>query len=319
MKTLPPLNALRAFEAAARHMSFTKASEELNVTPGAISQQIKGLEDFIGAKVFRRTRRALLLTDNGQAALPLLRDAFSKLEEASRVLSAPGDAKRLNVSVAPSIAGKWLVPRLHSFQERHPEFEVWVSADMGLADFATDDVDLAIRYGPGGYEGLIADLLMAETIVPVCSPRLLDADPPLRTPADLVHFTLLHDGSPDKDDSAPTWPMWLKAAGVEHVDGARGPKFNQSSLVIEAAVAGRGIALAKSALALADLEAGRLVAPFDRTTPSHFAYFLVHPASKQRIKAVQAFKSWLKEEALATVDSVAMTRLTEDSGRADPA
>ncbi|MEO1014700.1 MAG: transcriptional regulator GcvA [Pseudomonadota bacterium] len=306
MKTMPPLNALRAFEAAARHLSFTKAAEELRVTPGAVSQQIKTLEEFIDARVFRRTRRALFLTDNAQNALPALREAFDKLDEASRALAAPGDAKRLNVSVAPSIAAKWLVPRLDHFQERHPEFEVWVSADMNLVDFAADDVDLAIRYGPGGYDGLVSELLMEETILAVCSPRLLSADAPLTTPQDLARFTLLHDGSPDKDDSAPTWPMWLKAAGVGNVDGTRGPKFNQSSLVIEAAVAGRGVALAKSALALADLEAGRLVAPFDRTTPSRFAYYVVHPASKARVKAVQALKAWLAAEAADTVDSAAM-------------
>ncbi|MEO0398399.1 MAG: transcriptional regulator GcvA [Pseudomonadota bacterium] len=306
MKSLPPLNALRVFESAARHLSFTKASEELNVTPGAVSQQIKTLEEFIGAKVFRRTKRALLLTDTAQAALPVLREAFDKLEEASRVLAAPGDARRLNVSVAPSLAAKWLVPRLDRFHESHPEIEVWVSADMELVDFAAADVDLAIRYGAGGYEGLSEDLLMAETILPVCSPRLLTGDIPLKTPADLKHHSLLHDGSPDKDESAPTWPMWLKAAGVSGIDGARGPKFNQSSLVIEAAVAGKGVALAKAALALADLEAARLVVPFDMTTPSAFAYYLVRAPSKDRVKAVQAFRTWLKEEAAATLGATAI-------------
>ncbi len=310
MKTLPPLNALRVFEAAAKHLSFTKAAEELNVTPGAVSQQIKTLEEFIDAKVFKRTKRALLLTDNAQAALPLLREAFDKLEEASSLMAAPGDAKRLNVSVAPSIAAKWLVPRLDRFHDKHPDLEVWVSADMDLVDFAVDDVDLAIRYGPGGYDGLSEELLMAETILPVCSPRLMLGDAPLKAPEDLAHHALLHDGSPDKDESAPTWPMWLKAAGVEGVDGARGPKFNQSSLVIEAAVAGKGVALAKAALALADLEAARLVVPFDMTTttPSTFAYYVVNPAAKNRVKAVKAFKAWLHEEATATQDAAALAR-----------
>ncbi|MEM6413630.1 MAG: transcriptional regulator GcvA [Pseudomonadota bacterium] len=311
MKSLPPLNALRVFEAAARHLSFTKAADELRVTPGAVSQQIKTLEDFIGAKVFRRTKRALLLTDSAQAALPVLRDAFDRLDEASQILAAPGDAHRLNVSVAPSIASKWLVPRLDRFHHRHPDIEIWVSADMELVDFAANDVDLAIRYGPGGYEGLAEDLLMAETILPVCSPRLLTGDHPLRTPDDLKHHPLIHDGSPDKDESAPTWPMWLKAAGVTGVDGTRGLKFNQSSLVIEAAVAGKGVALAKSALALADLEAARLVIPFDVTTPSSFAYYFVRPRAKDRVKAVKAFYNWLMEEATATLDSSAI------SGRSD--
>jgi len=178
---------------------------------------------------------------------------------------------------------------------------------MEIVDFAVDDVDLAIRYGPGGYDGLSEALLMAETILPVCSPRLLTGAPPLRTPQDLERHALLHDGSPDKDDSAPTWPMWLKAAGVKGVDGTRGPKFNQSSLVIEAAVAGKGVALAKAALALADLEAARLVVPFDVATPSSFAYYVVHPASKDRVKAVRAFKDWLQEEAAATLDASALS------------
>lgn len=303
MKRLPPLNALRVFEAAARHLSFTRAADELHVTPGAVSQQIKSLEDFIGAPVFRRQKRALLLTDEAQASLPVLREGFEKLAEAGRILAARNDTGKLTVSVAPSLAAKWLVPRLDRFRERCPDVDVWVSACMDIVDFAVDDVDLAIRYGPGGYQGLEVEHLMSETIVPVCSPRLMLGAHPLRTPKDLVHHTLLHDGSPDKDESCPTWPMWLKAAGVADIDGQRGPKFNQSSLVIEAAVAGRGVALAKSQLALADLEAARLVVPFDMTTPSAFAYYIVHPHSKAKSAAVKAFKAWLREEATATPDN----------------
>lgn len=301
MKSLPPLNALKVFEAAARHMSFTKAAEELHVTPGAVSQQIKTLEDFIGGRLFRRTKRALLLTDAAQASLPILREAFDKLEEAARILTARGDSRRLTVSVAPSLAAKWLVPRLDRFQEKNPEIEVWISADMEVVDFAVDDVDLAIRYGGGVYPGLEVELLMEESILPVCSPRLLTGERPLRTPADLAFHPLLHDGSPDQEElSSPNWAMWLKAAGVAGVDAKRGAKFNQSSLVIEAAVAGKGVALAKSTIALADLEAGRLVAPFDLTTPSSFSYYLVHPASKSRSAAVKSFKKWLREEAAQT-------------------
>lgn len=297
MKRLPPLNALRVFEAAARHMSFTKAAAELHVTPGAVSQQIKALEEFIAAPVFRRHRRSLLLTDEAQACLPVLRDGFDRLAEAARLLSARTDSRKLSVSVAPSLAAKWLAPRLDRFQERHPDIDVWISADMEVVDFSVDDVDVAIRYGPGGYDGLVVEHLMAETIVPVCSPRLLLGAAPLRRPEDLVHFSLLHDGSPDKADSSPTWPMWLKAASVAGIDGAKGPKFNQSSLVIEAAVAGRGVALAKQQLARADLEAGRLVIPFDRTTPSAFAYYIVHPRARSASAGVKAFKAWLHQEA----------------------
>ena len=300
MKNIPPLNALRVFEAAARHLSFTKASEELNVTPGAVSQQIKTLEEFIGAKVFRREKRALLLTDEAQASLPVLRDAFDRLQQAGEILMSRADTGRLTVSVAPSLAAKWLVPRLDDFHDQYPDIDVWVSADMDVVDFAVDDVDVAIRYGPGHYEGLEIDHLIGETIVPVCSPRLMLGDHPLTTPSDLAHHVLLHDASRDRDESVPNWSMWLKAAGVEGVDGKRGVKLNQSSLVIEAAVAGKGVALAKSALALADLEAARLVIPFDLTIPSSFGYYIVHPPSKANAPSVKAFKAWLKTQAAAT-------------------
>jgi len=303
MKKIPPLNALRVFEAAARHLSFTKAAEELHVTPGAVSQQIKALEDYLQTPVFRREKRSLLLTDEAQASLPVLREGFDKLAEAGKILSAKADTGRLTVSVAPSFASKWLVPRLDQFQTDHPEIDVWVSADMDVVDFAVNDVDLAIRYGSGHYPGLITDHLMAEKIVPVCSPQLLTGDNPLKTPEELTHHTLLHDSSTDKDESCPTWPMWLKAAGVCHKQGDRGLKFNQSSLVIEAAVAGKGVALAKAALALADLEAGRLVIPFDMTTPTEFAYYIVHPPSKSSSAAVKAFATWLKDEAATTIDA----------------
>ncbi len=303
MKRLPPLNALRVFEVAARHLSFTKASEELHVTPGAVSQQIKALEDFLQTPVFRREKRALLLTDEGQASLPILREGFDKLAEAGKILAAKSDSRRLTVSVAPSFASKWLVPRLDRFQEANADIDVWVSADMDVVDFAVEDVDLAIRYGGGRYDGLIVEHLMAEKIVPVCAPQLLTGQYPLKSPADLVHHTLLHDSSPDKDESCPTWPMWLKAAGVCHKQGERGLKFNQSSLVIEAAVGGKGVALAKAALALADLEAGRLVIPFDMTTPTEFAYYIVHPPAKSSSLAVRAFVAWLKHEAAGSIDA----------------
>ncbi|MEZ5893207.1 MAG: transcriptional regulator GcvA [Parvularculaceae bacterium] len=296
MKQLPPLNALRVFEAAARHLSFTKAAEELHVTPGAVSQQIKALEDFLQTPVFRRQKRALLLTDEAQASLPVLREGFDKLMEAGDILSRKADAGRLTVSVAPSFASKWLVPRLDRFQEAHPDIDVWVSADMNVVDFAVDDVDIAIRYGTGRYAGLVTEHLMAEKIVPVCAPSLLTGDHPIKKPEDLVHHTLLHDSPNDKDPGCPTWPMWLKAAGVDHKSGDRGLKFNQSSLVIEAAVAGKGVALAKAALALADLEAARLVIPFDLTTPTEFSYYVVHPPSKSSSPAVKAFKAWLIKE-----------------------
>ena len=306
---LPPLNALRAFETAARHMNFSRAAEELSVTPGAVSQQIQNLEEFVGEALFRRTPRGLLLTDAGQTALPALREAFDRLAEAAALLTSSVDGRRVTVSAAPSFAAKWLMPRLGRFEAAHPEVDVWLQAGMDLVDFATGEVDVAIRYGTGHYAGLETVRLMSETVIAVAAPALL-AEKPLATAADLHRHVLLHDGSPDADESCPDWAMWLAARGVREVDGARGPRFNQSSLVIEAAGAGRGVALAKRALAQADLDAGRLVAPLADATAVDFAYYLVFPKSKGRLRQVKAFAGWIEAEAQAHEATV----LTQDNG-----
>jgi LysR family transcriptional regulator, glycine cleavage system transcriptional activator len=297
-RRLPPLNALRAFEAAARHLNFSRAADELSVTPGAVSQQIQNLEDYVGVALFKRTPKGLLLTDPAQIALPALREAFDRLAEAASMLTAAVDGRRLTVTVPPSFASKWLLPRLGGFETLHPDVDVWVSAGMELTDFASGEVDLAIRYGGGRYPGLEVIRLMQETVIPVVSPELL-ADHPLENLGDLANAFLRHDGSPDADESCPDWTMWLAARGVKGVDGARGPRFNQSSLVIEAAVGGRGVALAKRALAQADLDAGRLVAPFQIATAVDFAYYLVHPKTKGRLPQVRAFITWITAEAAA--------------------
>ena len=297
-RRLPPLNALRAFEAAARHMNFSRAADELSVTPGAVSQQIQNLEDYIGGPLFKRTPKGLLLTDAAQTALPALREAFDRLAEAASLLTAVEEGRRLTVSVAPSFAAKWLMPRLGRFEAAHPEIEVWVNTGLELVDFASGEIDLAIRYGSGRYPGLEVTRLLSETVSPVVSPALL-AEHPVTTLADLAKLTLLHDGSPDADESCPDWAMWLAARGVRGVDGARGPRFNQSSLVIEAAVNGRGIALAKQTLAQDDIDAGRLVQPFEDATAVDFAYFIVHPKAKARLKQVRAFTAWVTAEAEA--------------------
>lgn len=295
---LPPLNALRAFEAAARKLSFTKAAEELNVTPGAISQQIRQLEDFAGSPLFKRTGRSVLLTDSAQATLPLVRDAFEKIAEAGRVMQSPARKGRVMVSSAPSFAAKWLAPRLEAFHREHEGIEVWVSADMGLTDFSTADADIALRYGRGAYDGLKSEKLMDETVIPVCSPTFLEGDPPLRTPSDLANFTLLHDESPENDPSCPDWTSWLAAQKIFGVESRRGPRFNQAVLVIEAAISGQGVALAKRAVAERDLDAGRLVAPFiDGTTDIDFAYWLVWPKGRHLSGEVRTFIKWLKAQA----------------------
>ena len=295
---LPPLNALRAFEAAARRLSFTKAAEELKVTPGAISQQIRQLEDFAGAPLFRRTGRQVFLTETGQAALPLLTTAFEQMTEAAHMMRAPKRRNRLMVSCAPSFAAKWLTHRLDNFQTRFPDAEIWISADLALVDFSGPDIDLAIRYGPGAYEGLKFEKLMSESVLPVCSPQLLTGEHKIRTPEDLQHHVLLHDQSPETDPSCPDWKSWLAARNVSDVDGGRGPRFNQAALVVEAAVAGRGVALAKRAIAAADLESGRLVAPFaDGALDIAFAYWTVWPRGRTQSRIAREFIKWLKSEA----------------------
>ena len=302
-RRLPPLNALRAFEAAARHLNFSRAADELSVTPGAVSQQIQNLEDYVGAALFKRTPKGLLLTDAAQTALPALREAFDRLAEAASLLTAAVDGRRLTLTAPPSFAAKWLVPRLGAFEQAHPQVDVWLSAAIELVDLAAGEVDVAIRYGAGRYPGLEVHRLFAETVIPVASPAHLAAQP-LLTPGDLANHVLLHDGSPDLDDSCPDWTMWLAARGLKGVDSMRGPRFNQSSLVIEAAVNGRGVALAKRTLAAADLEAGRLVAPLQIATAVDFAYYLVHPKAKGRLPQVKAFVSWIAAQAQAHEDAL---------------
>lgn len=295
-RRLPPLNALRAFEAAARHLNFSRAADELSVTPGAVSQQIQNLEDYVGAALFKRTPKGLLLTDAAQTALPALREAFDRLAEAASLLTAAVDGRRLTLTAAPSFAAKWLVPRLGKFEDAHPQVDVWLSAGIDLVDLTAGEVDLAIRYGAGRYPGMEVRRLMSETVIPVASPELM-ATNPISQPSDLARHVLLHDGSPEPDDSCPDWTMWLAARGVKGVDGTRGPRFNQSSLVIEAAANGRGVALAKRTLAQADLDAGRLVAPLQDQTAVDFAYYLVHPKAKGRLPQVKAFIGWIEAEA----------------------
>ncbi|QQS12442.1 MAG: transcriptional regulator GcvA [Rhodospirillales bacterium] len=294
---LPPLNSLRAFVVAAKHLSFSKAANELNVTPAAVSQQIKQLEDHLGCPLFRRGGRTLILTDEGQACLPGLVEGFESLLAALAELDTAGESGPLTVSVAPSFASKWLVPRLDDFRVHHPDIDVRITATMHLVDFDADDVDCAIRYGAGGYPGLISEKLLDESVVPVCAPSLLAGAAPLRVPADLARYTLLHDDSPDQDPSCPDWRMWLRAAGVDAAESGRGLRFNQSSLVLEAAAGGHGVALAKTRLAAEDLRAGKLVSPFGVETPLAFAYFFVCPPRRRASRKVAAFRDWMAAQS----------------------
>ncbi len=298
-RPLLPLNALRAFEASARHLNFSRAADELSVTPGAVSQQIRLLEDIVGGPLFMREARGLQLTDLGRGATPLLREGFERLMDASALLREPPRRKQVSISVAPGFASKWLMPRMDDFHAAHPEIELWVSADMEPADLSEGKIDLAVRYGPGDYPGHTVERLMTETVLPVCAPALMHGDHPIRDPADLLHHALLHDVSSDADPGRPDWAMWLKARKVRHPDPRRGSRFSQSSLLIEAAVAGRGVALAKRTLAQADLSAGRLMAPFpDGSQTVGFAYHIVTPRDRPASPSAIAFADWLKREAV---------------------
>ena len=295
-RQIPPLTALRAFEAAGRHLSFTKAADELHVTQAAISHQVKSLEKYLGLKLFRRLNRTLLLTDAGQLYLPPLTDAFEGITRATHRLRQHLGRARLTVSVLPSFAAGWLVPRLGRFRQRCPDVDLRIDPTNSLTDFRRDDVELGILYGRGNYPGLRTDRLMREEFFPVCSPRLLEGPAPLRDPADLIHHTLLHD------DMTVDWRTWLLAAGVEGVDAERGITVTDSSMLLRAAIAGQGVALARSVLAADEIASGRLVRPFDVDVPTEYAYYLAYPEKSADQSNVVAFREWILEEARAGGD-----------------
>lgn len=310
--TLPPLQSLRVFEAAARHLSFKRAAEELHVTPAAVSHQIKGLEDYLGVALFRRLTRALALTETGKAMLPKVQEGFECL--ALAVESTRRDVLRhsLRVTLPPSFATRWLMPRLPSFAAAHPEIDLAIStrlATIDVRDPATlegdlmalreDREDVEIRYGSGHYPGLRADLIFPVDYVATCSPRFLTAKRPLRQPADLRYHLLIHDDTIPQRSERPSWPEWLKSAGVSGVDGERGPRFANSGLALEAAKDGLGVALAPRPLIARDVAAGQLAIPFSTAMPSRYAYYLVTPQASAERPEVRQFREWVLAEAAA--------------------
>jgi LysR family transcriptional regulator, glycine cleavage system transcriptional activator len=295
-RRLPSLNALKAFEAAARHESFTKAAQELCVTQGAVSHQVKALEDELGFRLFQRERQRLVITEAGRSYLEVVRDAFDRLAAGTERLLQRQSTGVLTISTSPNFAAKWLVHRLGRFAELHPEIDLRVSASMQHVDFAREDVDLAVRHGDGRWPGLHVSRLCAEVLFPVCSPRLVN-DPrrPLRTPLDLKNHPLLHL------DRRDDWDKWLQAAGVAIPDPARGLVLNQASMAIDAAVDGQGVALARTALAAWDLIAGRLVRPFELDLPVPYSYWIVCPKATANLPKIAVFRDWLIGEAEADV------------------
>lgn len=289
-RRLPPLNALRAFESAARHLSFTLAADELHVTQAAISHQIKGLEEWLEIPLFHRRNRALELTEAGTSYLPSVCTALDTIAEATDRLTRVTSPRTLTVSCLTSFASKWLLPRLGRFQAAYPNLDVLLETTTNLTDFTRQEVDVAIRMGAGTWKGLQIEFLMTEVLFPVCSPALLTGPKPLRTPADLVHHTLIHD------DFTIGWENWCREAGVTGIDIQRGPRFTDSALMLQAVIGGRGVCLARDALVRDDLAAGRLVRPFSAQVPGLEAYYIVAPPDHFQRPKVKAFRDWLFAE-----------------------
>src|SRR5258707_292286 len=299
---MPPLNALRAFEAAARHLSLTRAAQELHVTAGALSHQIRGLEDLLGLKLFERHVRSIALTSAGRQLFPGLQTGFVHIRDAVAGLSNASDERVLVISTPPGLTAKWLAPRLYRFSAAHPEIDVRVSSSLGNANFTTDGVDVALRNlsaDPVADPDLVIDRLIALNLVPVCSPRLIETHGPFTSPAALKGVPLIHDESLASRADMPTWADWFEAAGVGGIDVNRGMRFNSADHALDATVEGAGVLLAHDALAYDDLRTGRLVAPFDLTLPSGRCYCFVCARKRRESANVRAFLAWLKEEAAA--------------------
>jgi LysR family glycine cleavage system transcriptional activator len=297
MNPVLPLLALRAFAETGRHGSLKRAAETMGVTSGAVSQQIRQLEERIGVALFTRTRHGMQLTEAGAKVHPALLRAFDQIASSLETLESINARRTLTVSTVPSFAASWLVPRLGRFTSRHPDIEVRVEATPGLVDLRRDRVDVAIRHGLGSYPGLVTELLMAPVFLPVASPGLLTKGPPIRKPADCLAYPLLQDS--DRAD----WPLWFKALGVaDDPRIERGPSFDDDFLLIRAAEAGQGLALVRDVYAREEIAAGRLALVLDRSWPTDFAYYVVtRPEAASRAPLAE-FIDWLKSEAMDTKD-----------------
>src|SRR5215472_11074116 len=291
LRRLPVLNALKSFEAAARHESFTRAAEELCVTQGAVSHQVKALEQELGLKLFNRERQRLVITESGRQYLAVVRDAFDRIAIGTERLMQRQSSGALTLSTSPDFAAKWLVHRLGRFSAAHPEIDLTVSASMHHVDFAREEVDLAVRHGDGTWPGLHLERLSAEQLFPVCSPKLVTGKQRLRSPADVLKFPILHL------DNSKDWARWLEAAGVAGADQVRGPVLNRASMLIDAAVDGQGIALARTTLAAWDLLGGRLVRPFAAALRLSKSYWIVCPKATAMLPKVKQAREWLLAEA----------------------
>jgi len=288
-RKLPPLNALRMFEASARHLSFTRAAEELFVTQAAVSHQIKALEEFISIKLFTRKNRALFLTEEGQSYYIDIKDVFNNIQEATEKIFARAEKGAITVCLQASYAIQWLIPRLKSFSVLHPDIDVRIKAVDQPDNLLTEDVDIAIYYGKGDWGDIQADMLHQEYLIPVCSPLLLSSSKPLKNINDLIYHTLLHFSS-RKD-----WKRWFRKVGFKDANVNHGPIFSHSAMVVQAAIHGQGVALAHSVFAKPDIDSGRLICPFEEVLVSKNSHYIVCSLQLGNISKIAAFREWVLE------------------------
>jgi len=306
MQQLPPLKALHTFEVTARHLSFQQAAAELDVTPTAVSHQIKLLEDYLGLPLFRRRPRPLALTEAGQLLYPAVHENLDAMAKAIARLKRVPESTNLTVSATPVFAAKWLVPRLSDFQRTHPDIDLRLQTSNDVVDLRAQTVDLAIRYGRGANPGMIVRHLMSDVFVPVCSPHLLDGEHPLKEPRDLFHYPLLHLEWIHYGTEAPSWKNWFTLAGMNTIGPNRGVKFNEESLAIQAAIAGQGVALCSSIHVSDDVALGFLVQPLAAVLEG-FNYSAVYLENHPKEHSILKFLAWLVEVA----DSFFLSRTSE--------
>jgi len=288
---MPPLNALRSFEATARHLSVKNAAAELCVTPGAVSQMLKTLETHLGVRLFQRVNRGIFLTDAGQGYLPPVRNAFRQIAEASRRITVAAETSLLTVSVTPFFAAAWLVPRLKAFQDAHPDIDLQVVTSNALVDFSRVGVDVAVRHGLGRYPGLWSERVVAVEVVPVATPALVAEVGLPSGPAGLTHWPLVHD------TERKGWHLWFQAQGIDEIGAPRGASFDDSGLLLKAVLAGQGAGLLPAAMVAPDIAEGRLVKLAEMSMLEAFAYYLVYPEASHARRKVAAFRAWILGEA----------------------
>jgi LysR family glycine cleavage system transcriptional activator len=302
LRHIPGLQSLKAFDASARLLSFTKAAQELNVTPAAVSHQIKELEEATGVALFQRTSRHMQLTRHGEILRPAVADALDGLTRALQRIRQSENPTQVRVTASPSIAAKWLVPRIDRFLDSVPGADVRIDVSSAVLDFDRDDVDVAIRFGDGNYPGLQVDKMFHDVLFPICSPALLKRRKPISEPRDLLQHTLIHLEYEAQGAVWPNWRMWMLAAGVKDFNDTRGLHFSQTSLAIQAAIDGHGIALGDSSLVGDDIAEGRLVKPFELSlrSPAQFAYHLITRRDTSDRPMTKAFRNWIIAEAAAS-------------------